>query len=176
MPHASADAAKAYFAEYHKVHAERIRAAGRARYLLKKDQILAKNRKWAEKNRERSNQNYYRRSKVLHLAKPLVRLLQACRKRAIDRNCAYDLTREWAEKRFTGRCEMTGIEFVVGERVPTAFSPSVDRIDNSKGYTQDNCRFVLWAVNRFKMADNDADMLFIARALVARNSSFEGRD
>lgn len=44
----------------------------------------------------------------------------------------------------------------------------MDRIDSSKGYTQDNCRFILFAVNSFKGVGTDALMLEIAQALLER--------
>jgi len=46
------------------------------------------------------------------------------------------------------------------------YSPSIDRIDNSKAYTPDNCRFVLNCVNSFKHDGTDADIYRIAEALL----------
>lgn len=41
-------------------------------------------------------------------------------------------------------CALTGIKFDPYER---AFTPSIDRIDSSRGYTQDNVRVVCLAIN-----------------------------
>ena len=86
----------------------------------------------------------------------------------------YDLTADWAVKTYTGFCSLTDIPFIVAARGAVGksggrpYSPSIDRINPLKGYTQDNCRWVLFAVNSFKGIMTDAEMLTIARALVDR--------
>jgi hypothetical protein len=52
-------------------------------------------------------------------------------------------------KRFaTGRCELTGLPFDLTVRKARRWnSPSIDRIDAARGYTHDNVRFVVWALN-----------------------------
>ncbi len=80
----------------------------------------------------------------------------------------FDLTDAWAAARWTGKCELTGIAFVIP--APSENNkmlwPSIDRIDSKVGYTQTNCRFILLAINSFRMDGTDAEMLLIARALV----------
>jgi hypothetical protein len=80
----------------------------------------------------------------------------------------FDLTNEWAESIWTGKCALTGIEFVLGQRGhgPKRLSPSIDRIEPAKGYVPDNCRFILHAVNALKQDGTDAEMMEIARAIV----------
>lgn len=49
-----------------------------------------------------------------------------------------------------GKCAVTGIEFdlILGEDAfDRPFAPSIDRIENSQGYTPDNCRLVCRIVN-----------------------------
>jgi hypothetical protein len=60
-----------------------------------------------------------------------------------------DLTTQWIEDRLVrGVCEVSGIPFdLTNDGKASPYSPSVDRIDNSKGYQQDNCRVILWALN-----------------------------
>ncbi len=101
---------------------------------------------------------------------PWFPLLAGAKQRAAKRKQPFDLTKEWASARWTGRCELTNIEFRgIEARVGNkrfAMSPSIDKIDPKKGYTQDNCRFIVFAVNWFKGEGSDEDMLFIARELV----------
>lgn len=114
-----------------------------------------------------------RRYYVTHRGKmqrerPWKYLLQAARVRALQKRIPYELTNAWAGERWTGRCEITKLPFAVnGRRGPFPFSASIDRIDSTRGYTQDNTRFVLWGCNAVKGVGTDADMLAIAKAIVA---------
>lgn len=63
-----------------------------------------------------------------------------------------------------GVCERTGIAFEQGGD----FGVSLDRIDNSRGYTTDNVQAVCWAYNRAKGASTDAAVLRMAVALVEK--------
>lgn len=93
-------------------------------------------------------------------------LVRKAKERAHKKNIPFSLTHTWASSRWTGRCELTGIEFVRGEMGFSPYSGSIDRIEPSKGYTDDNCRFVLMAVNAFKGKLSDAEMLTIAKAML----------
>jgi len=79
-------------------------------------------------------------------------MLGTARGRALQKNRPYDLTTGWLEPKLeTGKCELSGLDFDLGgpaagmSRNP--YAPSIDRIDSGKGYTKDNCRVVLLAVN-----------------------------
>lgn len=98
---------------------------------------------------------------------PWKSLVTSSAKRAAKLGVLHDLTFEWAESRWTGKCELTGIAFAADRRGRSnrTFFPSIDRIVPSKGYTQDNCRFVLWAINAFKSDATDEDMYRIAETL-----------
>ena len=107
---------------------------------------------------------------------PWYQSLFGCGQRARDNGLAYDLTTEWARQTYTGLCVLTTVPFIVSAQSPASksgirpYSPSIDRINPLKGYTQDNCRWVLSAVNSFKGEMSDAEMLTLAKALVDRNS------
>lgn len=75
------------------------------------------------------------------------RLLVGARNRAKKKRIPFTLRREHILPALAaGRCEATGIPFVFGAgRSP--FSPSIDRIDSSKGYIPGNIRIVLLAFN-----------------------------
>ncbi len=88
----------------------------------------------------------------------------------------YDLTPEWAAATFTGFCSLTGLPFILvaygkaGQSGGKPCSPSIDRINPLKGYTQANCRWVLHAVNSFKGTMGDTQMYHIAEALLAKRT------
>lgn len=101
--------------------------------------------------------------------KPWKYLFNSRRHDAEKRNIVFSLTEEWAASRWNNCCEITGIVFRQnGKRGPHPFSPSIDRIDSTKGYTPDNARFILWGCNAIKGVGTDADMYEIAKAIAAR--------
>jgi hypothetical protein len=93
-------------------------------------------------------------------------LVTAARNR--KRKGKFELTTAWALCRIEkGQCEATGIPFVL-DCVGSPWSPSIDRIDNTKGYTRRNCRLVVWLYNAAKNKHDDADVLLLAEALCIR--------
>src|SRR5882672_5312955 len=67
----------------------------------------------------------------------------------------FELTPEWFYTKLLSKCEVTGMSFYTTRNNLDRFekhklSPSVDRIDNSKGYTLNNSRMVIWWFNMTK--------------------------
>jgi hypothetical protein len=105
---------------------------------------------------------------------PWLNAFRGSKQRAKKHNIPFTITKEWAESRWTGRCEVTGIEFILStKRSPYLFSPSLDRIKPHLGYSPENSRFVLHAVNALKGQGTDADMLLIAKAIVSQNAALD---
>lgn len=83
----------------------------------------------------------------------LCKSLTGARARAAKKGIGFDLDIDWLLQRAEANsfcCELTGIPFFSGQfgiPVHRAFSPSIDRIDNSLGYLKSNVRIVLLAVN-----------------------------
>lgn len=118
-----------------------------------------------EEHRVRNNERNlrdYRRSKAIS---PWRYMVHAARSRASAKALTFNLTNEWAESRWTGKCELTGIPFVITSG-RTPYSPSLDRIDQKEGYLVGNCRFILWGLNALRGPASDATMYAIAEALL----------
>lgn len=69
-----------------------------------------------------------------------------------------------------GRCALSGIKMVWAQGEITPFTMSVDRINPSIGYTEDNVRLLCHCVNSFKLTMSDAEMLDVARAILGRSA------
>lgn len=85
--------------------------------------------------------------------KAMKEALPGARARAAARGLSFSLTLDWALatiERNDFRCELTGIPFFsphgsTGKKNP--FAPSLDRIIPKLGYTEDNVRIVVFALN-----------------------------
>ena len=72
-----------------------------------------------------------------------------------------------------GICEVTGIPFTYGLNARNPWSPSLDRIDPSVGYTLENTRVVVWIYNAAKNVFSDSDVMLMAHALVNSDGSMK---
>lgn len=97
---------------------------------------------------ERWKKNHPKRAKANNI-------LGQIRFRSKKAGMDFDLDLDWLWAKFRiGKCEITGLPLDFnkpkkkGAKPP--FTPSVDRIDPTKGYTKDNCQVVCWALNRAK--------------------------
>ena len=83
-----------------------------------------------------------------HMEQPEYFLLEASKDRARKKGLPNTLT--LSDIKIPNCCPVLGIPLKPGEGKPIAHSPSIDRIDNSKGYTPDNIVVVSWRVNDLK--------------------------
>jgi len=99
-----------------------------------------------------------------------VKLSCAAKQRAKRLGSQFTIDTEWVEGRLmTGHCEVTGLPFTMepdksGRASP--LSPSLDRIDSSRGYTRDNVQVVVWIYNNAKSHWGVGALHTLARALV----------
>lgn len=160
---------------YRQKHRERLLASQRERHAANREANNAqrKERYGLEDPEQRAAMKRLR-GELRRQAYPWERLLRAASDRARAKGLPFTLTEEWATTRWTGRCEISGISFVVkntGEPGPKFFSPSIDQIEAKAGYTPENCRFVLWAVNALKHDGSDEDMILVAKSISDKFSS-----
>lgn len=127
---------------------------------------VARRNRDVEKSRKYDRELYRTNRPKLLSSRPWAYLFISRKNDARIKNIPFELTHEWAAARWTGKCELTGIEFKLsGRQGPHPFSPSIDKIDRKKGYTKNNSRFVLLGCNTLKGSGTDEDMYFIAEAL-----------
>jgi hypothetical protein len=95
-------------------------------------------------------------------------LTNVVKHRAKNRGMEFNLTAEDIQRRIdNGTCELTGIPFDLTQ--PRAWNaPSLDRIDSKKGYTQNNVRVILYAVNVMANTWGSEKILTIAEAITQR--------
>lgn len=121
---------------------------------------------WYRANREQSRENRMRYAKTTRGR--AVMLLASVRNRG--KEC--DLTAEWIEEKIAaGVCSVSGIQFNLGARGHHPMTPSIDRIDHSKGYTMDNCRVVAFIFNLARNQFDDGAVLELSRAMVKKHGA-----
>ena len=126
---------------YRKRHPERTRAAVRRYRKKNPERVAAINRK----------------SRWLH---PETRLLQLARSRARRLGLAYDLTPGCIT--VPSYCPVLNIPLFVTARGFSDNAPTLDRVDNSKGYVVGNVLVVSWRANRIKADATPAELRRIA--------------
>ena len=94
------------------------------------------------------------------------KLFYYCKVRSKEKSINNTLTKEWFRLELSNdKCSVTGIDFDYSFDVDrNPFAPSVDRKDNSKGYTPENCQIVIWAYNTAKAHHTDEDLYKMAVA------------
>lgn len=85
----------------------------------------------------------------------------------------FDVSVEWIEKKLErGYCELTRLPFDFlphPKYAKNPYSPSIDRIDSTKGYTKENVRIVLWQVNLMRGEMTDEEVELICKKFIERN-------
>ena len=147
---------------------KRQKCCSRKCYLVhERDARCARMRSYYRKYPEKwtTHSNHWRAKRAAE--RPWYNLLGTAKYRAKKESLPFDLTHEWASARWTGYCEMSGIQFVLNKS-RSSFSPTIDKVDSSLGYVQSNCRFVLFGVNCMKYTGSDSDVLKMAQGIANR--------
>jgi len=181
--HAHREEQNARRRQWHQDHRDEVLPKFRQYHADHREEDNRKNRAWHQANREQQNakrlahhyahQEHANEKRKMNLQKarlqvPWKALVKTAEERAQRKGVVFELTEAWAIARWTGFCEVTGLPFRLGQRTrgPKFWSPSIDRIEPALGYTEANCRFVLWCVNSFKTTGTDSEMLEVATAIV----------
>jgi hypothetical protein len=160
---------------WHAANPDRVKASRQAWYEKNgeatKAKMRARYRSLVEADPEKVRRESRERHQTLRRNSPWFRMVRGARQRAARKGLEFAINVDWVRKRWTGKCELSGIEFKAeppgtpGQRM---FAPSIDRIDSSKGYVPDNCRIILWALNAAKSDGTDDKLMSILRALISK--------
>ena len=101
-------------------------------------------------------------------------LFQGAKYRSKQKNIPFDIDIPFIEEKIrNGKCEVTGIPFFISDEYQlngtphqSPYSPSLDQIQPSKGYTKDNIRVTILMFNVARKHWQDEDILNMAKALV----------
>ena len=130
---------------YYENNKEKAKAWGAARYAREGEKIRARQRELRAANPEfhRARARLYKENN-----RNAWRVI-GCRKSAKEDGVPFDLDKEWFDIRIgAGVCEMSGLPFNLEANGRHPYAPSVDRIIPGGPYTKDNCRLILWWLNR----------------------------
>jgi hypothetical protein len=95
-----------------------------------------------------------------------LQMMQGIVSRSRKRLSDTTLSIEWLEAKLArGVCELSGLPFDLSrDGIKGPYAPSIDRIDSRVGYTPENCRMILWALNTAFSWWGEKAFMDIARA------------
>jgi hypothetical protein len=140
-------------ARYDKKRLKEIRENGGEKY-----------QKLLEQTRKKNKKNYYKRKKlgleqfstIARRNKRVYYMYNDARKRAKKMGLEFNI--EESDIIIPEFCPILGIPMFHGKGKLSQNSPSLDRIDNSKGYLKDNIAVISYKANRYK-SDMSLDIL-----------------
>jgi hypothetical protein len=126
-------------------------------------------KKYLHTEKGRKVRKEYQRKRYRTLPGRTSGLLTHTKMRSKAKQLPFDLDYDWLYSKIeAGVCESTGCEFDLESIESTPLSPSIDRIDSSKGYTKDNCRVVIWGYNVAKSSWSDYHVYLWAKPFIER--------
>jgi hypothetical protein len=171
----------AYMREWSAKNREKVLAAKRSEQQRHKEDYAVRHKAWRENNkdhlskyREENREQIRKKSKEWidkqgdDIKKYAYKSVQRSKTFAKKNGLEFDITLEWMDSKIRGVCELSGIKFDMSvKRGPN--SPSIDRIDPKGPYTMENCRMVIWFLNRAKSNYDEKYVMDIYRRVVARS-------
>lgn len=146
--------------EYYIENADRIKARQREYYRKNAEKLRVWQREYREGNpgvtQAQRRRNYAENKEMAavqrreyKLRNLIGALLNSARYRAKQRGMEFNLSRE--DIVIPARCPVLGLEMTIGRSAgPRDTSPTLDRIDNAKGYIKGNVVVVSFRANRLK--------------------------
>lgn len=108
--------------------------------------------------RWRTANKAYERERVAaaHRSDPARKMLSGAKRRAASKGLPFSL--KYEDIHIPELCPVLGIRLFVGDGEAGPNSPSLDRIDNSRGYTKDNVLVVSYRANTLKSSASLAEL------------------
>lgn len=143
------------------------------KYATRKEYYIVKQREKRKTTIAKKIDRAYRKKLHRTFNGTATSLLAASKDRAKKKGLLHTLDTTWLKEKLQPMiCEATGLSLVldIDETVAhSAFRPSIDRIDNTLGYTKENCMVVCVIYNKSKSDYAKEDVLKMAKALVMKN-------
>lgn len=108
----------------------------------------------------RRNKNYTH-YKVIRDKKPFVLKCYAIKDKSKRQNIPFNITPEYLESLWTGKCEISGVDLSIYNTRGTLHAAEVDRINPHLGYTIGNVAWVSAKFNRIKCNASIGDLELI---------------
>ena len=159
------DTYNTYHREYYHKNKEKIRLKQREQYLKHREKRLAYDKEYYNKTKEDKKLQKYLSVKRWRLNNPERYLYNTVKNRAKKSNLEFDL--DITDIVIPTHCKYLGIELKLtldpGHKDE---HPSVDRIDNTKGYTKDNIQIISFKANRMKTNSSITELLDFAKNII----------
>lgn len=91
-------------------------------------------------------------------------MLNNAKKRAIKYNIEFSLTRENIV--IPEKCPLLEVVFVLGRGRDYMYTPTIDRVDRTKGYTKDNICIISMLANSMKNAASKEELLTFSKNII----------
>lgn len=142
--------------EYHDNNRESRNSINRKRYAENRDENIRKRKEYYVENRN----DIVNKERAKRREFPQKSMLSHAKKRAYENGLEFDITVD--DVVVPEFCPVFGTPLRVNDGVRDDNSPTLDRIDNTKGYVKGNVLVISWKANRLK---NDADINDIRKIL-----------
>lgn len=149
---------KERWSRYYKKHRERLLKEKRQKYWEDPEAWRKKGRDWYAENKHRPEyKGRTKRRYGANLAKMKVQYLKARAKK-----CGIEFDLDGVGLDIPTHCPVLGIELKKGKGKKWDGSPTVDRIDSSKGYIPDNIHVISYRANQIKSDATPAELKKVA--------------